>query len=151
MTKLKIGSSSCPCSTTSIGRFKLQIHQMIQDKREACQTSPEESKDRIIFMSMFNDIDWKVKNYARRFPLGHWSFLGPGEKDKVYGTRNDKPEGKWNVTADLKVRNFEGSGNAVLRATSALDRGFLRKKSGRCTIRFSAEPSNAELSFRTNH
>ena len=31
----------------------------------------------------------------------------------------------------------------------ALNRGFLRKRGGRCTIHFSAEPSDAELLFRT--
>ena len=49
---------------------------------------PENSKDGIIFMYMFNDILWKsddqecisnaekVKNYAKRFQPGHWTFLG---------------------------------------------------------------------------
>ena len=36
----------------------LQILQVIQDNMAACQTSPEEFEDRIIFMSMFNDIDY---------------------------------------------------------------------------------------------
>ena len=49
-------------------------------------------KGRIIFMSMFNNIVWdakgneelcennskRVEEYARRFPRGHWSSLGPG-------------------------------------------------------------------------
>ena len=34
----------------------MQILQEIQDNMAACQTSPEEFEDRIIFMSMFNDI-----------------------------------------------------------------------------------------------
>ena len=50
--------------------------------------------ERIIFMSIFNDIDWTkngyykkafffsksqtVRDYAKRFQLGHWYFLGPG-------------------------------------------------------------------------
>ena len=52
---------------------------------------------RIIFMSMFNDIDWtrkrndgictsnseKVKAYAKRFSQGHWTFLGPGDEKEV--------------------------------------------------------------------
>ena len=54
-------------------------------------------------MSMFNDIVWEKKgmkknvksnacevaNYARRFPRGHWSFLGPGSEKKWYGTFSD--------------------------------------------------------------
>ena len=43
------------------GHRTLQILQEIQDNKAACQTSPEEFEDRIIFMSMFNDIDWTQK------------------------------------------------------------------------------------------
>ena len=42
------------------GVTTLQILQKIQDKLEVCQTSPEASEDRIIFMSMFN-VDWTKK------------------------------------------------------------------------------------------
>ena len=61
---------------------------------------PETCEERIIMLTLFNDIAWtkeghfagcfsnseKVNNYARRFQLGHWSFLGPGDEDKSYGT-----------------------------------------------------------------
>ena len=40
------------------GLTTLHTLQKIQDKLEAHQTSPEELEERIIFMSMFNDIDW---------------------------------------------------------------------------------------------
>ena len=54
----------------------------------------EHFKDRIIFMSMYNDIAWQangnkeqceynsqtVANYARKFPRGHWSFLNLDQK-----------------------------------------------------------------------
>ena len=56
-------------------------------------------------MSMFNDIDWtvkgnskicisdskQVKNYAKRFPRGHWSFFGPGDEEKQSRTYTYKP------------------------------------------------------------
>ena len=72
------------------------------------QCEPEHFEGRIIFMSMYNDIIWReqgrtekcdtnsvaVANYARRFPLGRWSFLGPGSEKKCYGTYSDKPDGK---------------------------------------------------------
>ena len=35
----------------------MQTLQEIPDKMVVCQTSPEEFEDRIIFMSVFNDID----------------------------------------------------------------------------------------------
>ena len=57
-----------------------------------------------------------------------------------------KPEGQWNSAADVTVANFEESGHPVFRASSALDLGF--QKGGRCTIHFSADPSNADFLFR---
>ena len=62
-----------------------------------------------------------------------------------------KPEGQWNTTANVMVANVKDSRHPVFRASSPLDWGFLKKKSGRCTIHFSAEPSNAELLFHTIH
>ena len=102
------------------GFTSLQILQKIQEKLNACQTRPEEFEDRTIFMSMFNDIDWrtkenseeslsnsgKAKNYAKTFPRGHWSFLGPREKDKWYGTHTNKRGGQWNSTADVMVEDL---------------------------------------------
>ena len=71
------------------------------------QCEREQFDGRIIFMSMFNEIVWReqgnaekcenhsreVANYARRFPRGHWSFLGPGSEKKWYGTYSDNPDG----------------------------------------------------------
>ena len=36
----------------------------------------------------------KVAKYARWFPCGRWSFLGPGSEKKWYGTYSDEPDGK---------------------------------------------------------
>ena len=36
----------------------------------------------------------KVKNYAKRFSRGHWTFFGPGSEKKLYGTLPFTPEGK---------------------------------------------------------
>ena len=43
------------------------------------------------------------------------------------------------------------SGHPIFRGISALDGGVLKRKSGRCTIHFTAESSIAELLFRTIH
>ena len=60
-----------------------------------------EFKGRIIFMSMFNDILWRSEDneqgffvFARRFPAGRWSFLGPGSEKKWYSTYIDRPQGE---------------------------------------------------------
>ena len=114
---------------------------------------------------MFNDIELTkngnykeccsdsevVKDYAKKFPLGHWSVLGLGVQEKWYGTQNyitnlkdsgillQMSRSPISKTADLPV----------FRASSALDRGFLKKKGGERTIHCSADPSNADLLFRT--
>ena len=73
----------------------LGLLEKIQKLMTDPQCEPEHFKGRIIFMSMFNDIEWKAKgnkqqrehspqtvaNHARECPRGHWSFLGPGSED----------------------------------------------------------------------
>ena len=65
---------------------------------EKDHVQPEDLKDRIIFMSMYNDIHWcqkgnqesckrnfsDVAEHAEKFPRRHWSFLGPGSEEKWY-------------------------------------------------------------------
>ena len=84
--------------------------QKIQSPMRDLQCKPEHFTDRIIFMSMYNDIEWGAKgnearcedisqtvaDYARKFPRGHWSFLGAGSEKKWYGTYTNRPDGSWN-------------------------------------------------------
>ena len=68
--------------------FRHYLFFEIQNDLETKNIKPEDFKDRIIFMSMFNDIVWKrnddhcisnaeeVKHYTLRFSEGHWTFLG---------------------------------------------------------------------------
>ena len=72
------------------------VLQEIQNKTGELQCDPADFKDRIIFMSMFNDSEWEargneelcennsksVAERARHFRRGHWSFLGPGSEKK---------------------------------------------------------------------
>ena len=87
-------------------------------------------------MSMYNDIAWDEKgnterceynpqtvaNYARKFPRGHWSFLGPGSEKKWYGTNTDKSDGSWDKIAENMMTNFADSGHRLFRASSAFER-----------------------------
>ena len=75
----------------------LCLHEKIQSLMTDLQCEPENFKGRIIFMSMYNDKAWKAKgnkeqceynsqtvsNYARKFPRGHWSFLGLGSEEEM--------------------------------------------------------------------
>ena len=67
---------------------------MIQKNLQDQNIEPGQFEDRIIFLSLFNNIEWtkkgnsekcisnseKVKNKAERFSRGHWTFPGPGMK-----------------------------------------------------------------------
>ena len=117
---------------TAVGILN-QIQQMMGE----LQCEPENFTGRIILMSMFNDIVWDAKGndeicenssktfkqYARRFPRGHWSFLGPGSDNKWYGTYDHKPDGSWDGTAEKMLLNFAETNHPVFRGTSALERG----------------------------
>ena len=105
----------------------------------------EKFTDRIIFMSMFNDIDWtrkghdgicvsnweKVKGWAKRFSQGHWTFVGPGDEKKWYGTLLYTSEGKWDSTATQMVERFKDTRHPVFKSISALSRGIMKKKHNR--------------------
>ena len=87
-----------------------------------------------------------IKEYARRFPRGHWSSLGPGSEKKWYGTFDGKPDGSWNRTAEKMLQNFKDSGHPIFRCTSPLERGEFRSKAGgKTTIHFNGSTENTEL------
>ena len=103
---------------------------------------PSQFNERIIFMSMFNDIIWGsednerecdanatlVSIFAKRFPAGRWSFLGLRSEEKWYSTCESKPQGEWDRVAELMMIRFRESGHPVFRATSPLSRGTLKKQ-----------------------
>ena len=77
-------------------------------------------------------------------------FLGLGSEKKWYGTHSEKPDGKWDKTAEKMMLNFAQSGHPIFRATSALKRGALRSKGkGKKSIHFNGSEANIELTLRT--
>ena len=142
----------------------LGLLEKIQSLMTDIQCEPENFKDRIIFMSMYNDIEWKAKgnneqceynsqtvaNYARKFPRGHWSFLGPASEKKWYGTNTNKPVVSWDRMAEEMMLNFSGSGHPIFRASSAFQRVKLRsKEGGKKSKHFNGSDENIELLLRT--
>ena len=107
-------------------------------------SDPAQFKGRIIFMSMFNDIIWRsedneqerfanstlVSLFAKRFPAGRWSFLGPGSEIKWHATCNERPQGEWDKVVELMMIKFAESRHPVFRSTSPLSRGVLKSKGG---------------------
>ena len=92
-------------------------------------------------MSMFNDIvrgskgndescekqSKTIKQYARRFPRGRWTFLELGS-EKWYGTYDHKPDGSWDRAAERMLVNFAETEHPVFRGTGALEK-IIKKQS----------------------
>ena len=80
------------------GITTLGLLEKIQSLMRNLLCEPEHFNGSIIFMSMYNDTAWQEKGNkergeyyaqtvatrARRFPRGHWSFLGPGSVREVW-------------------------------------------------------------------
>ena len=99
----KIESSSCRCTMTLIGEK--------QKNKEHCMSNSS-----------------SFAAYARRFPKGHWSFLGPGTEETWHGAHIYKPNGSWNHVANLTMVNLRESGHPLFRVTTAFFRGSLNAK-----------------------
>ena len=142
------------------GFTPVEILPEIQKDPKARQINPEPFEGKILFMSVFNDIDWTkdekslgcisnskdVRYHTKRFQRGHRSFLGPGNDEK-YETYSHKPVGEWDNEANQMIEHYKQSGHPVFRGTIALNRGILRRKGGINTFHFTAESANIELHF----
>ena len=120
----------------------LGLREKIQSLMRDLQCELEHFTDRIIFMSIYNDIEWGAKGnterceynsqtvaeYARRFPRGHWSFLGPGTEKTWYGTCTDKPDGSWDRVAEEVMLNISDSDHPTFRASSAFERRITKQR-----------------------
>ena len=148
------------------GFTTLQLCNKVQEFMSKMSEQPEEFTGRIIFMSMFNGISWRsedneqecdanaklVSIYARRFPPGRWSFLGPESEKKWYSTRGSRPQGEWDRVAEFLMVKFRESGHPVFRATSPLPRGTLKSNGGgKLSIHYCADPGTIETVVRTNY
>ena len=69
-----------------------------------------------------------MATYARKFSLGHWSFLGPCSETKWNATDTFKPGREWDRVAERMMSNLRESDHTMFCATSALDRGQLKIK-----------------------
>ena len=91
-----------------------------------------------------------VSLFAKRFPAGRWSFLGPGSEKKWYSTYINKPQVERDRVAELMMIKVREGGHPVFRATSPLSRGTLKGKGGgKLSIHFWADGDTIETVFRT--
>ena len=140
----------------------LQILAGIWNMMTETQWEPEQLPGRIIFMSMYNDIARRekgnealciatfqiVKENARRFAHGHWSFLGLGSEKKWYGTHTYKPNGKmgYRVAEDIDDQlQWKWSSRFPWIQCFALR----SKGRGTLSIHFCGDDDTAEVVLRT--
>ena len=117
------------------------------------------SKSRILFMSMYIDIDWDQKhsedvckqirpawhpvaNYFRKDDQ-----LSPDRatKKKKYRGFSYKLDGEWNATAEDMMKTFAENGHPVFKCSSPLSKGVLKSKSGgRASMHNNADPSTTD-------
>ena len=142
-----------PASTT------LQLVQEIQKFMNKVG-EPEKFQGRIIFMSMFNDIIWWIKDNAKECIANStfvtckkipkkWSLLGLGSEIKWYFAHNERPRRDLDRVAELMMIKFGESGHPVFRATSPLSRWTLKSKWGNLSRHFGADVVKIETVFRT--
>ena len=144
------------------GFTTLQLCDKISNLLSDLGQTPETFTERILFMSMFNDIscDRKgnkdeclanaevVKVLARRFGVGQWSFIGPVSEKKWYSSENS-PQGAWDNIAEQMLLEFAESGHPTFRATTPLSRGQLKSKGrGKLSIHFAADDFTIDTIFR---
>ena len=141
----------------------LVILHEIQATLQGKHITPENFGDRIIFMSMFNDIildkrgeedscaltSRKIKEYASKFTDGHRAFLGPGEERKRCQGYSTTYHGKWDLRAFQMLEYFENSGHPVFKGVSPVGRGILKKKNSRDTLHYNGECCNIDSLYRT--
>ena len=119
------GSSSCQCSTTSIGQ----------------------SKETMEFVFRIQKKPRNTRRYSRR-DTGRSSVLETTRSGMELFLAHLTE--KW-VTAATQVERFKGTGHAVFKSISASTRGILKKKNGRDTKNFNADASITELLFGIIH
>ena len=126
------------------GRTIVQILEEIMKMLAEENVRPSQHKGRIIFMSMYNDINWRqnryevacrqnstgVASFAEDFEPGRWPFLGPGDEEKWYGSLVTKPGWKWNSTAGMMIQELATSAHPVYRCPTPQSKGVLKSKEG---------------------
>ena len=115
----------------------------IQNDLETKIIEPEDFKDPIVFMSMFNDFVWKNnddkcisnaekrKDHAKRFQPGHWTFLGPGSEKWWYGDSHGR---EWNCTANKIGQRIKSTGHPIFTCISTLSRGILKQRTAKTSF-----------------
>ena len=145
------------------GFTTLQLYGKVTDLLSKLRETPETFTGRILLMSVFNDIFCDKKDneedclanakvvsfYAKKFGIGHWSFIGPGSEKKWCSMEEKSPQKIWDHIAEKMRLEFAESGHPTFRATTPFYRGKLKSKGhGKLSIHFAADQETIETIFR---
>ena len=87
--------------------------------------------------------------FAKKFGIGHLSFIGPGSEKKWYSMEENSPRGIWDHIAEKMLLEFAESGCPIFRATTPLSRSKLKSKGhGKLSKHFAADHETIETIFR---
>ena len=131
------------------GFTTLGLLEKIHDLTKDLQCGLEQFNDRIIYLSMYNDIVWRengntkecnhnfieVSKSARRFRCSRWSFLEPGSEKKRYKNCSDKPDGNLDRTAEMMILKLSTESG--------------RKEHGKQSTQFNYNERNIEMLLHT--
>ena len=139
------------------GFTTLQILHKIQDKLNVCQTGPGDLKIEssscpcsmiLIGQGKFYRMCFEFRNGQElRWKVSAWTF--------GHSSVQEKKKMVWYVYLQtwrtVEYDCWCHGGKFQRKWTSNVNRGFLKRKGGRCTTHFTAESPNAELLFHTLH
>ena len=84
----------------------------------------------------------------KRFPQGHWSFVGPESEEKWNGTHTYKTEGLWNRSADVIVLHLR-EWTSYLSSNKCVGPRISEKQERNIIDQHNCDLSTAELFFGT--
>ena len=130
---------------------------------KSIQCEPEEFGERIIFMWMFHEIEWRqndtecihnssdVSKYVRRFLRGHWSCVRPGLEKTWYRTCTEKPNREWDKTATSVILQLatESVTQFFEQPVLVKEGSWIFQKYGKKSTRHSGNHRNIELLLGT--
>ena len=60
--------------------------------------------DKTVNEAMSQNIAAEIAQFAKRFKPGHWTFIALGSGEKWDGRMADKPDGRWDSTAEVMMK-----------------------------------------------
>ena len=111
---------------------------------------PEKFEGWVIFMSMFNDIDWTKGGNSEKILARHSrEDSGHSQAQVMKRTGTEHTWRKMRFHRRRDGGKFQGNWTPLYSRASVLWVVEFWKESGRCTTHFNADSSNTELLFRT--